>query len=422
MQLFTGLEYLKIDIANNTGFDKLNYQERIDKTNQLYPENTVKYATDEQLKELVLLNNPEEPELVFAGLMAYRDTLNNIPTGYRVAFDSCCSGSQLMSALTRDKSGLNLTGMIENQRMDLYTEVFKRFKQISGVNTEVERKHIKKGVMTANYGSTRKPEQVLGKHNIPYFQQVMDEMCNGAWTLRQLLIDHWDSNESIHKWILPDGYTAYCPVEVKNTYSFKYEGEEYFFELKEIEATPSGLSNVANVVHSVDSYIVREMIRRTKFDKSKVMYVYHLLNQYKEDNGADLQEGSLDTLNKFDVLLHMYESSNMLSVAIIDEIQSILEVARMSSKHRQHLLEVIDKMLSQGTFDMVVIHDSFTCHPNKMNYVRYWYNHIVANIVDSDLLQVILDQISPYEIKLDRQLNTRKTLANLVLKSNYGIC
>lgn len=148
MQLFSGKQYIQIDIANNTGYDKLNYDERIQKTLELYPEDIVKTATNEQLKELVKVNQADEPELVFAGLMAYRDVLNGIPTGYRVAFDAVCSGSQLMSALTRCQSGLNLTGMISNQRMDLYTEVFKRFKQLTGSSEEISRNHLKKAIMT----------------------------------------------------------------------------------------------------------------------------------------------------------------------------------------------------------------------------------------------------------------------------------
>lgn len=419
MNLFTGIEYLKIDIANNQGLDKLNYDERIKQTDLLYPANTIKEANNSDLKELIALNKAEEPELVFAGLIAYRSALNGEPSGYRVSFDSCCSGSQLMSALTRDRNGLNLTGMITNQRMDLYTEVFKRFKQISGSDAEIERKHIKKAVMVSNYGSKQKPERVLGKHNIPAFHQTMEEMCEGAWTLRQVLLDCWNPDKSIQEWIMPDGFNVHCPVEVKNTYSFENNGEVYEFQVSEIEPTKTGLSNVANCIHSVDGFIVRELIRRTKFDIGHVQYVCHLLNQYTLEHEADLVE---ENHSKFDILIHMFESSNMLSVEIINYIQSIADVARLSTNHRNKLKEVLIKMYKQGTFDLVVIHDSFTTLPNNMNYVRYWYNDIIANIVDSDLLQVLLNQISPYYIELDRQLTSRKQLAQEVRNSSYGIC
>lgn len=148
MKLYSGKQYLQIDIANNTGFDKLNFEDRIAKTKQMYPEDVVKTASNEVLKELAKKNQAEEPELTFAGLMAYRDTLNGIPSGYRVALDASCSGSQIMSALSRCPSGLYLTGLQGDDRMDLYTEVFKRFKEVSGCEKEISRTHIKKAIMT----------------------------------------------------------------------------------------------------------------------------------------------------------------------------------------------------------------------------------------------------------------------------------
>ena len=422
MQLFTGKQYLQIDIANNSGFDKLNYDERINKTLEMYPEDKVKYASNEELKELVKINQAEEPELTFAGLMAYRDVLNNIPTGYRVALDSCCSGSQIMSALTRCQSGLNLTGMITNQRMDLYTEVFKRFKQVSGVEKEISRKHIKKAIMTSLYGSKQKPERTLGKHHMDSFNQVMNEMCEGAWTLRQVLLDCWNPNTDVQQWVMPDGFHVECPVLVKKEYSFESNGEQYSFTVQEQEASNTGLSNVANLTHSCDSLLVREMIRRVKYDTEKCANVLYWLNQYNLEHEADIKEGNIDTLPMFDLLMQYFEESNFLSVRIIDEIRSIEDVARLSTKHRNRLKDTLSKMLSYKPFDIAIIHDSFSTHCNNLNYVRYWYNDMVANIVDSDLLQCLLDQISPYKIELDKQLNIRGLLAQKVKDSSYGIC
>jgi len=64
----------------------------------------------------------------------------------------------------------------------------------------------------------------------------------------------------------------------------------------------------------------------------------------------------------------------------------------------------------------------FSAHPNNLNYVRYWYNHMVANVVDSNLLQCILDQISPEKIEIYNGAYTRKLIAKKVLDSDYGIC
>lgn len=422
MQLFTGKQYLQIDIANNSGFDKLNYDERISKTLEMYPEDKVKYASNEELKELVRVNQADEPELTFAGLMAYRDVLNGIPTGYRVALDASSSGSQLMSALTRCTSGLYLTGMYGNKRMDLYTEVFKLFKEILGSDVEISRVHIKKAIMTGNYGSIAQPNRVLGKDNMWAYEKAMEELCEGAWELRQLLLDTWNPNVDSQDWIMPDGFHVVCPVMEKVEYTVEIGDEKYPFNVKEQKPSDFGLSNVANVVHSLDSYLVREMVRRVKYNKAHVEYVLYLLNQYNADHSADLKIAPLDTLPTFDLLMHYFEETNMLTVRIIDEIQSIADVARLSTAHRTALKEVLSKMIQYEPFDIAIIHDSFSAHPNNLNYVRYWYNHMVANVVDSNLLQCILDQISPEKIEIYNGAYTRKLIAKKVLDSDYGIC
>lgn len=421
MKLYSGKEYLQIDIANNTGFDKLNFEDRIAKTKQMYPEDVVKTASNEVLKELVKKNQAEEPELTFAGLMAYRDTLNGIPSGYRVALDASCSGSQIMSALSRCPSGLYLTGLQGDDRMDLYTEVFKRFKEVSGCEKEISRTHIKKAIMVSLYGSTQKPERVLGKEFIPAFHHVMDEMCTGAWQLREFLLDEWNPEVDSQDWIMPDGFNVICPVINKVTYAFQANGEKYTFTVKEKGKAEHGLSNVANVTHSVDSYVAREITRRVKFNKAQMLYVLYLLNQYNLDHSADLKNGTLETMNTFDLLMHYYEDSNILTVRIADYIKSVADVARLSTNHRNALKEVISKMVQYEPFDIAIIHDSFSTLPDNLNYVRYWYNDILANIVDSDLLQCIVNQITLEHHELSRDLYTRKIIADNIRKSSYGI-
>lgn len=88
---YSGLDYLKIDIANSKGLDKLQFEERINWFNNNI--NINQETTNQELLTLVQEHRFEEPELGLAGLMAYRDTLANKPTGYRVALDSSNSGT-----------------------------------------------------------------------------------------------------------------------------------------------------------------------------------------------------------------------------------------------------------------------------------------------------------------------------------------
>ena len=103
MKAYSGIDYLKIDVANNFGLDKLQFEERIDWFNKIIEPRVNKTSSNDDLLQIAN-ESDEAPALVFGGLQAYRDTLNGIPSGYKVGLDACCSGIQILSALTACKS------------------------------------------------------------------------------------------------------------------------------------------------------------------------------------------------------------------------------------------------------------------------------------------------------------------------------
>ena len=77
---FTPRQYLQIDISNSFGLDKKDWSERL----QWFDEN------QHQLESL--LKQAETPALYYAGVMAWRDVNQGIPSGYPVSLDGCSSG------------------------------------------------------------------------------------------------------------------------------------------------------------------------------------------------------------------------------------------------------------------------------------------------------------------------------------------
>ena len=114
MQLFTPHEYIKIDLANNYGLDKLTYKERLDwfETNK------------DNLDSLV--DSADDPWLYHEQLKRYKEVLKGKPTGYIVRFDAVSSGIQILSVLTRCINGCKATGAVnheEDKRPNCYRDV-----------------------------------------------------------------------------------------------------------------------------------------------------------------------------------------------------------------------------------------------------------------------------------------------------------
>ena len=186
MKTFTGLEYLKIDIANAAGQDKKLFEERLQWFDENIPE-TVVTMSNQELKEF--------------GLMAYKDTFYNKPTGYMCQLDAISSGASLMSCLMGDRKGLKNTGLLGNKRSDLYTAIYNKMKEIYKLSLSYKRDDIKKAAMTFLYGSVRQPSVIFNndKDIIEAFWEAVKIEATGAYMLQQLLTSTWNPNATYYQ-------------------------------------------------------------------------------------------------------------------------------------------------------------------------------------------------------------------------------
>lgn len=139
MQLFSAKEYLKIDVANNFGLDKEDWDVRIKWFDDNEPE----------LEKLAKLpehkGGPEKPAMFFAGVQAYRDMQAGKPIGYGISLDATASGMQLLAVLTEcEKSAMICNVLDAGKRMDGYTanyeEMQRRTQAEGGAAGSIQRK------------------------------------------------------------------------------------------------------------------------------------------------------------------------------------------------------------------------------------------------------------------------------------------
>lgn len=135
MQKYTGFEYLCIDAANQAGHDKLLFEQRI------------QWVMD-NFNNLENLESGEktQPQYLKA-VMAIRAAQRGEEIGHLVGLDACCSGMQIMSALTGCISGCKATNLISTGvRADAYTLVADAASMELGGGLSLERKRIKQAV------------------------------------------------------------------------------------------------------------------------------------------------------------------------------------------------------------------------------------------------------------------------------------
>lgn len=135
MQLFSGRDYLKIDIANNFGLDKDDWDDRL-----------AWFNTNKANLEK-LLPKAEEPALYFAAVKAYRKAEANQVVNYPISLDATSSGIQILAALTGDRKAAALCNVIDTgHREDAYTGLYTAMCDKIGDRTKIDRKDTKKAI------------------------------------------------------------------------------------------------------------------------------------------------------------------------------------------------------------------------------------------------------------------------------------
>jgi len=314
-----GLANLYIAIANHAGKDKLTWQDRYD------------WAIMQNLSNI----DWDEPILGRKAVRALKDTQACKPSGYIMSVDATSSGIQVMAAISGCKKTAKLVNMMDPAiRYDLYTEVADLMNK--KLSKPVSRYITKQVAMTHFYNSRATPKALLTSTELKVFYEVMEGLLPGAEDVMDTINKCWNSNANHHTWVMPDGHTVYVPVvePINGVYSDPELGD---IPLRWYHQTTSDnfRSLCPNVIHSIDGYIAREMIRRCDFQLSHVHdcfvfspnYLQEVTKTYREVMAeiaksdifqSILQQITGDTnlrISKFsdDLDLNILNSSYMLS-------------------------------------------------------------------------------------------------------------
>jgi DNA-directed RNA polymerase len=240
-----------IDIANCYGLDKKCWDQRLDwvRRNHVHLET---YDVD-----------AKHPILFRKAVRAYRKVHKGEATNHIMGLDATASGVQIMGALSGCHNTARAVNLINTgDRENFYERIAQHMSAITGTTISADR--VKKPVMTTYYGSTAQPKSVFGKGpDLAAFYETLEAQTTGAYQLMQIMQSHWRPDAQYHQWTLPDGHVAKVPVTqtVEKALEIdELDHAKFAYRTSLLSPKAQGRALAANIVHSVDGWIVRMMV------------------------------------------------------------------------------------------------------------------------------------------------------------------
>lgn len=217
------------------------------------------------------------------------------------------------------------------------------------------------------YGSEAKPKEVFGENNLMLFEYVMNQELPGVWQLNKFLLNNWNPEKTVYSWVMPDNFHVDCHVQDSLTFSTLCLGQEITFVKKVEQPTKIGKFLSANLAHSIDGLINREITMRCNFSEEYKNSLKKLLNLNAISSVFDQKyyKQSKHCLAKFKELWERYEESGFLSARILQYV-GIDALKLVGTSGITALKELVDS-LPQKTFEVYSVHQWWT-----LNIVNCW--------------------------------------------------
>jgi DNA-directed RNA polymerase len=189
------------------------------------------------------------------------------PINHVMGLDATASGLQIMALLSGCVSTAYETNVaFQGNRKDVYQTITD---EMNAHGVKITRKEVKIPVMTVFYGSKAQPKKIFGPNTPELFQfyDAVKTKLPGAFALMDTLQSHWRSDVEHHTWTLPDGHVAHVPVIKtvdKNLEIDEMNHIRVAYRASVLSKKARSRALAANIVHSIDGWIVRQMIAASR--------------------------------------------------------------------------------------------------------------------------------------------------------------
>lgn len=390
MATYNPNQWLAIEVANQYGY-KGSFEQKLNWTKErLYRLNRYKAKA-------------KEPVAFVKAVNALREGLLGNVVHSPVSLDASASGLQIMSAVSRDIEAMKLTNLLGEEVVDPY--------QVIADAMKVSRKEAKTAAMTYAYGSYKVPESLFGEEGMYTFEKVMHATFEGTCILKTALIRGWDSNKATYGYVLPDNHYVSIPVLNQESESLEYKDVFTTLKIYRKGRKEKSLEMAANVIHSLDSYVARTMIRRLNYNKGNMECYLDVLTTHAIALRMGVEAQPAKILHPW---IKLYRATDVADTAILNYLSSD-SIKELPLCLTERLIDIVKRILSHKPMDIMVIHDDFRVLPSNCNRVLEEYAHVLGELSDSTTINSICKSLGiQYQVRSEK-------VGHLIAQSKHAL-
>ena len=321
---------------------------------------------------------------------AVADVLEGKPTGYLAKLDTKQSGLMLQSLITRDEVALNT--LLSD--IDIYSWFIEK------LEINVSRKQVKKLVIPRYYGSEkgimRKFEALGYPFKAQEFFKLYAELLPKCDQLRAIMLDAWQWCKDSYHWLAPDMGSCNQAVQEaepqagwgKAVTKFEWGTPDHGMCYANVYIPKKGgrpfgqdgtRSLGANLIHSLDAYCLRELVRRcSQADKYTTIWF---------GLGEPVQGGNLFAKNA--KVQEFYEHWKLTGIPTLRVLEYVSEGDNLPIEYYNAIGKGV-RRLPEVKFDIAfTVHDEFACHVNYAHLMQKQFNYILSDLYQGHYLDYV---------------------------------
>lgn len=376
---FTPRQWLEMDMARSYGLDKASWVDRL------------VWAT----KNPDFVEGAKEPFLYKSAWEACQKASQGLPIDHLISLDATASGIQCLALMAQDSESAYAVNLGTYEIHNPY----QRVKEHMG---DYPYEKVKKALMTSFYESVATPLNLFGD-DYDKFVAAASKMLPGPWALKEAIASCMKYKD-FYGWTMMDGFKVNMEVTTPVNCSMDIGGINMeWVEHRKAAVGTKGLT--ANVTHSLDALVLREVLRRTHCEYE--WYPEHQLTPFEE-----LREKDIVLMQS----ILRWQRSKFLTVEFLDHVDQC-------NQHLvpQELRDAVDKLHLTSSMYIQPIHDCYRVRATDASDLFQIVREVMADLAYSKSAWWILTQLG-YEGTIKDNESKRVALKEQVLKSSYLIC